>query len=230
MSYEYRDNPHAVTADIGPFRVEFTRGEAGREDEYRLRYQIFVTERAWLSPEGLAGGQERDEFDAVSCAFLLREADTGVPVACQRLVMPDWLPPGKATQIEEVTDGRIAEITERPRHTWAEASRTSIIQAYRHGGSANVPTIKVMKYASVALALAFDRVAIYSVSDPRTARLMRLFGVTLTQIGGVFNFHGKRAPYRMDVDEMLATVPDDMRRTITFLAGRVKRRLRPCAR
>jgi N-acyl-L-homoserine lactone synthetase len=223
VSYEHRDNPHALAADIGPFRVEFTCGEAGREHEYRLRYQIFVIERQWLSPEGLTDGQERDEFDAASCAFLLREADTGVPVACQRLVMPDFLPPGKATQIEEVTEGRIGDIAGRPRHTWAEASRTSIIPAYRHGGSAGVPTIKVMKYASVALALAFGRSAIFSVSDPRTARLMRLFGVKLTQIGGVFDYHGDRAPYRMDVDEMLASSPDDMRRTITHLAGYVTR-------
>jgi N-acyl-L-homoserine lactone synthetase len=224
VSHEYKDNPHALAAYVGPFRVEFAFGERGREDEFRLRYQIFVVEREWLPPDGLIDCQERDEFDAASCAFLLREADTGIPVACQRLVMPDLLPPGKLTQIEEVTEGTIREIAERPRQTWAEASRTSIIKRYRRGSSANtVPTMAVMKYASVAIALAFERNVIFSVSDPRTARLTRIFGVPLHQIGPVINFHGERAPFRMDVGEMLASTPDDMRRTIATLAAIVTR-------
>ena len=106
----------------------------------------------------------------------------------------------------------------------AEASRTSIIKPYRRGSAGNtVPTMAVMKYASVAIALGFERDAIFSVSDPRTARLTKIFGVTLHQIGEVISYHGQRAPFRMDVGEMLATVPDDMRRTIACLAAVVTR-------
>src|SRR5262245_55805365 len=87
---------------IGPFIVEFAAGRADREDEYRLRHAVFVEEYAWLESQGAS--RERDQFDDASCAFVVRDRETGDAAACQRFILPDLLDAGVPTNIERFAD------------------------------------------------------------------------------------------------------------------------------
>src|SRR5689334_18448857 len=187
---------------IGPFEVTFAIGIAGRDEEYRLRYRVFVEEYGWLKPDPAYPGLEKDEFDPFSAAFLLRETTTGTSVACQRFVLPDRLPHGQITQIEHLVLAFGIDLGARPRETWAKVSRITIAREFR--GSRDV--LDTMKRATAALAQALRREALYSVSEPRMARLTSQRGVPMHRISPNFEYHGTRAAFRIDLDELLPSL------------------------
>jgi len=213
---------------VGPFRVEYTAGSSPRIDEYRLRYSVFVEERQWEPAASFRDRIERDAFDAACCAFLLRDSSTGEAAACQRFILPERVSPGLVTNVERLAGGLDVDLTRLPRSSWAEVSRSTIAPKYRWGSSAtSMPAMVAIKYASIALAVALDRTTLFSFSDPRTARLTRRLGFVLHQIGAPVEFHGLRAPYRIDVAEVLRSVPSGMADTLHLLiaaAERVKAR------
>ena len=194
---------------IGPYTVEFAFGSSSRLDEYRLRYRLFVEEHHWLN--GDEESIEHDEYDVASCAFLLRDRRSGQPAACQRLILPDHLPAGLCTNVERFTPGFTRECGNLPSSSWAEVSRTSVAREFRFGArTAELPAMKAIKYASIALAVAFERHALFSCSDQRTARLIRRLGFDMHQIGLPFDFHGERVSYRIDMTEVRHSVPSEM--------------------
>ena len=86
MSYRVALAEHpADTLAFGPFHVRFAVGLEPRLEEYRLRYDAFVEEHHWESPDGCPDRLERDQFDRYSCSALIVDATTGEPAACQRL-------------------------------------------------------------------------------------------------------------------------------------------------
>lgn len=109
------------------------------------------------------------------------------------------------------------------RHVWAEVSRTTIAPAYRWGTQAVAsPTMRAIKHASIALATAARRTTLFSVSDPRTARLVRRMGVVCHRVGDLVHYHGVRALYRMDMREIADSVPPDQRDTLRQLTDRAR--------
>jgi N-acyl amino acid synthase of PEP-CTERM/exosortase system len=205
---------------IGPFTVEYAFGAAPRTDEYRLRYRVFVEEHPWLSAGALPDRLERDEFDDACCSVLLRDAETGEAAACQRLILPERLVPGLRTQIERLFQPlpgvTVVDFNRLPRHSWAEVSRSTIAPKYRWGSStaSSLPAMAAITYASIALAVAVGRTTLFSVSDVRTMRLVRRLGFALRQIGSVINYHGKRAPFSIDVHDVLRSVPSEWESTM----------------
>lgn len=197
---------------VGPFCVSFGVGTSDRDDEYRLRHQVFVRECGFIADRSPAQ-LERDDFDDASCSFVLRDARSGEVAACQRLVLPDWLPPGTATNLESqyrpMTDGRRIDFNAVPRSSWAEASRTTVAPKYRWGSSAtSLPAMVAIRYASVALALVLGRQSLLSLSELPTARLIRRLGFSMIQVGGAVNYHGVRATFQMDIAAMALSVPE----------------------
>jgi len=204
---------------VGPFQVEYAVGLVPRLDEYRLRYSVFVEERQWLSGQVAQNGLERDEFDEACCAFLLRDACTGEAVACQRYILPERLPLRLRTNVEMLASRFGGDIGSLPRSSWAEVSRSTIAPKYRWGGTGatSMPTMAAIKYASVALAVAFGRRSLFSISDLRTARLTRRLGFMLHRVSEPFEFHGKRALFSIDVAEVRRSVPSEMKETLDQL-------------
>jgi N-acyl-L-homoserine lactone synthetase len=196
----------------GPYRVSFAIAADSRAKEFRLRYQYFVEECRFEPADRFPDGLEHDEFDDVSCALLVEDADTEEAAACQRLVLPDQLPPGLPTNIERhyspLPGGEGVEFSTLPRHLWAEASRTTVAKKYRWGSArTEMPGMVPIKYGSLALAIAFGRSTLFSLSEPRTGRLIRKLGFPMVQIGAPIEFHGTRAPFAMRVVEMEDSVP-----------------------
>lgn len=200
---------------LGGFTVEFTSGRDTRIDEYRLRHAVFVREYRWLDDDGT--GLERDEFDPHAVSFLIRGGRSAVPIASQRLLLPDRVQRGMVVPFERLfgddPDGLLRE-----RSTWAEVSRTTIAPEYRWGATtAPVPAMFAIKYASIALAAAAGRGSLFSVSDPRTARLVRRMGVRCRPLNRIVDYHGPRALYLMDMLEIGKTVPAEHWETLQRL-------------
>lgn len=211
-------DPHPKST-FGPYSIEFSSSNGPRADEYRLRYDAFVTEHGWLPADASRPGLERDACDDASCAFLVRELRTGAPVACQRLILPDLLPRGVATPIEQVIDHRVMDFRALAPESWGEVSRTTIAPAYRGHGRDGISAMHAIKYASLALAIATARYTLFSLSDPRTARLCRLIGTPLHQIGGPVEHHGTRTPFRIDIREVLAHIANAQQHVVDALAA-----------
>jgi N-acyl-L-homoserine lactone synthetase len=106
--------------------------------------------------------------------------------------------------------GAPAYFTALARTSWAEVSRLTIAPRFRSGraGSA-APTLAAITYASMALAIALDRYVLFSISEPRTPRLLRRLGFEMRQVGEAVDFHGLRAVFRIDVHEVLRAVTSD---------------------
>ncbi len=211
-----------MSQHVGPFRITFAFGPENRAKEYRLRYRVFVEECGFESALEHPDGLERDRFDDASCALFLEDRATGRPAGCQRLVLPDLLPPGTLTNIEReyvpLAGCRGIDFENSQPHGWAEASRTTVDPAYRWGSAgASMPAFQAIHYGSIALAIAFGRSALFSLSPRHTSRLIRRLGFTMVQVGAPVDFHGVRTPFRMDVSEMLAAVPPAARDTVDQL-------------
>jgi N-acyl-L-homoserine lactone synthetase len=220
MSRTIRSLNRVPSLVLGPYRVEYASGGGPRTDEYRLRYSVFVEERHWKAAGAAAGRLEQDEFDAACCAFLLRDSRSGEAAACQRFILPERLPSGLVTNVERVASDLAVDFGALPRDSWAEVSRSTIAPKYRWGSSATpLPAMVAIKYASIALALALKRRTLFSFSDPRTARLTRRLGFNLHQVGHAVEFHGTRAAFRIDIAEVLASVPPVMQDTLARLVA-----------
>jgi len=149
---------------------------------------------------------------------VLKDAATGEVAACQRFILPDRLPPGLVTNVERLAGGADAHFRSLPLDAWAEVSRSTIAPRFRWGASGTaLPALVAIKYASIALAVAFHRSTLFSFSDPRTARLTRRLGFRLHQVGELVDFHGPRAPFRIELAELLRSVPPDMQETLSHL-------------
>ena len=212
-------DPNLVLTNVYPFFRHLHHDEGFRtfvQDTMRLRLS------ANASPDGL----ERDELDAASCAFLLRDSRTGEAAACQRFILPERLRSGLVTNAERFSSDLAVDFDGLPRQSWAEVSRSTIGPKYRWGSSGtSLPAMVAIKYASIALAVALDRRTLFSISDPRTARLTRRLGFKLHQVGAPIEFHGLRALFRIDVAEVLQSVPSGMQRSLSQLIAGAERAL-----
>jgi N-acyl-L-homoserine lactone synthetase len=201
---------------FGSFRVHYAAGLEPRLEEYRLRYDAFVEEHHWESADACRDRLERDEFDRFSCSVLLLDSVTGEAAACQRLILPEHLPNGRRTNAEReyrpMPSGPVVDFSTMPRSTWAEASRLTIAPAYRWGSArTSTPAMAAVSYASLALAIALDRTVVFTISDPRTARLTRRMGFPMHQVGQLVDFHGARAVFRIELAEVWSSVPSAWR-------------------
>lgn len=210
---------------FGYFRVNYATGADLRVDEHRLRHAAFVEEHGWLTAESCKPGLEYDAFDPFSCSVLLTDAGSGAPAACQRLILPERLPRELRTNVEQECRPLDSAFTfaALPRHSWAEASRLTIAPPFRGGRDTSRHSFRAVSYASLALAVALDRRLLFTLSDPRTPRLTQRLGFEMHQVGEVVDFHGPRAVFRIDIPEVVASVPDAARREVQRLVELARR-------
>lgn len=195
---------------LGPFLVHYLEGPQRRQQEFRLRFRAFVEERGWERPARSGDALEQDEFDEFCCSALLTDEGSGEVVACQRLILPDRLPDSRRTNAERqyrpLSGAPGLDLTSAPRARWAEASRLTIARPFRCGRGLPLSALLGISYATAALAAAADRQALFTVSDPRMSALTRRMGFELRRVGEFVAFHGRRAVYQIDVEEVLHSV------------------------
>jgi N-acyl-L-homoserine lactone synthetase len=175
-----------LIARAAPVRFALAQTDAERTAIYRLRYETIV-ERGWARPEDIAGGLERDEYDA--SAVHVVGMDGGALAACARLVYPA---PGLRLPTEQAFDIQV-----EPRGRAVDLSRQIVARAY----SSN-------QHAIFAGLLSFCWMEVqargyYHVCGDFTAsmiRLYRIMGLGVTTLGPARLFWGEqRFPIVQDV-------------------------------
>jgi N-acyl-L-homoserine lactone synthetase len=159
-------------------------------------------------------GHEFDEYDAGSLHVLLRQRDTGAPIGCFRLVMPQdndvWLPFDRYG-VPHV-DERLFDWSRVNRARSVEVSRLALSPRARtcgaaEGGPSDPYMATAMFYAVTALVLKLGTENLFMVIEPRLGRLISRYGFSLDQISPPFEYYGQRATfsaYRSRIVEELA--------------------------
>jgi N-acyl-L-homoserine lactone synthetase len=104
---------------------------SARRIHHQIRYQVYCVEQGYEDPAHFPDGEERDEWDAYSIHFLVRDRSSGDWIGAMRLVRPAHgvLPIQLAAQLNSES------IPMRSRHDAWELSRTCILSHRRRGGS-----------------------------------------------------------------------------------------------
>lgn len=176
---------------------------------YHLRYQVYHVETGWESDKHLVGGKlERDQYDAFSKHFLVRDRLTREWAGGMRLVVSGFneLPLARVSQLD-----RIAGIEFDQSHC-VEVSRLFVLPDYRGGRRyGEVSAVKKRTSASYfEVMLGLIRAARsfglhnglkswYFLVEPGLARSIQRLGVDLYCCGPEVDYRGIRRPYYGEV-------------------------------
>ena len=196
--------------------------EAQRKEVFRVRHEVYCEE---LSFEPLKESRlEFDEFDSYSVHCLLQQRNSKHSAGVVRMVRPV-----RSEQVLPIEKYCLDSITRKDldpsqfrREDICEISRLAIPKSFRRRsldkfngagvGAINqrsyseievrcFPFISVGLYlAAAALTIEEDIQHTYVMMEPRLARSMRFVGIKFDQIGPVVEYHGKRAPYYINLN------------------------------
>jgi N-acyl-L-homoserine lactone synthetase len=182
------------------------------EASYRLRYQVYCIERAFLSAADYPDHAEHDEFDRY--ALHLGVVDGGGDLkATSRLVEVSvyGLPLFRHCQIFPQENDLF-----RPTHRFAEVSRLCMSRQLANR-AAVIPTMYKALY-QLSKRAGFTH---WLVATERSLhRLLTNFGFPFRPVGPQINYFGPVAPYVMDFQEFEQTLLSGARPNLaTFLDG-----------
>lgn len=181
----------------------------------RLRYQVYVVERGFERPEDHPGGIEQDRFDAVALHILCEHRE-GSPIGTVRLIPPSTL----GYPLEEHCKVSI-DTTRLPRDRLGEVSRLAITRRFqrRRDDPFNPDDIDEPSSAPPAerrqndLVLGLYRELYqltkrlglthwYAAMEDRLWNVLRRLGFEFQAIGPYIDYHGRRAPFLVDLAVM----------------------------
>ncbi|MCL4797956.1 MAG: PEP-CTERM/exosortase system-associated acyltransferase [Burkholderiales bacterium] len=217
------------------------------EEVYRVRHRVYCEELGFeaVRPDEL----ERDEYDNQAVHLLLRQAGTGEPVGCARLVRTSPLDPHSPLPFERYCapslDRAIVDPSMLPRGTIAEVSRLAVMSPYRRrrGESAQpapvsegdfgtaenprFPYILVSLYLGiVAMAGIHGIETLFLLTEPRLAAHFAKLGVKVRQIGTPIEHRGLRIPSMMSVSGIVSGLDPYVRPLYLEVMEAVARSLR----
>src|ERR1700733_1139731 len=124
-----------VSADLGElygryFDIVPADNAERRDCAYRLRYQVYCVEHAFLDPAANPGEREIDEFDSHAVQSLLIHRATGSVCGTVRLILPGPARPASNFPAFGVSPAAGAMMRRLPKLTTAEISRFAISKAF----------------------------------------------------------------------------------------------------
>jgi N-acyl amino acid synthase of PEP-CTERM/exosortase system len=220
------------------FAIERAVSGELRDEAFRIRHAVYCEELAFepVRPDR----RERDEHDAHAEHILIRTVQTGVAVGCARVIIPpaeDYSLPVERS-VEWKAKRPLLDLHGRPRI--AELSRLAVVPQFRRRAGEQgrpialsdadfgtsmqprFPHIPVGLYLG-ALAVAYERsiAALVVLTEPRLASHFGRLGVRLAQLGPPIEFHRWRAPYIMQVPEIVGALPAVVRALYGVIQGAV---------
>jgi N-acyl amino acid synthase of PEP-CTERM/exosortase system len=215
---------------------------------YQLRYKVYSEE--YGDNVFKAGNDleiETDEYDDEACHCLLFHKPTDTPIGYIRLV-PYNEKSKRLLPLEHIChnsfDKNLISLAELRTQKTGEVSRMAIESTFRRRAydvsfqlrdkSSSVANNRRMKinYLPLCIALmgilsAQESKLSYSVAlmEPRLAKLLKMFGIQLRQIGSEVEFHGLRAPFihypqgsddrlRTEFRELYALIKEELNFTV----------------
>lgn len=215
------------------FTPIFANTKQLKEEAYKIRYQVYCNELNYEPSCNFPEKKEQDDYDRHSYQFLVQHNLTGQYVGCVRMIMPQPYQPKAQFPLEKVSSPNI-KLNEYSRSRFCEVSRVAIPGAIRkRRENINAPmgakffswtpknnsqtekrTIPVVAlalhgiYTSMAAAMGIN---ILCLIEPSFARHYRIYGIKSHQIGPMIDYRGKRAPFMLQPQEVLANIDPDLR-------------------
>lgn len=194
-----------ATAD---FRIEVADTPAKREAAYRLRYQVYCTERGY---EPGLGQRETDPFDERAGHALLTQLSTGRVVGTVRLVGPAGT--GRDSDHIDVPMQQVcppALLRSIPRSDRVgEISRFAISRDLRDDIAGGLPLRLGLLRGIVELSAGMQLSAWCAIMERSLLRLLRLSGVHFHSLGPLIEHHGLRQPTWGRIDDVLGRMRRD---------------------
>ena len=202
-----------------------------KKEVYKLRYQVYCLETGFENPEQYPDGMEFDEFDSHSVHYLIYHRKLGIYMATTRLILPEVNNPDKLFPIEIHSQiNNFDALKHISRNHLAEASRFCISKEFRRRKNEmntimginteqdNVftqderrifPHITLVLFAClIKMSHENDIRDWYAVMEPALIRVFSTFGMNFIEIGPLVDYHGKRRPCTIKVNDLLAGVAE----------------------
>lgn len=207
------------------FDVYLADTSKGKEEHYKLRYQVYCEEMGFEDKNEFSSKQEMDRWDNHSVHFLVRHRETKQWVGAMRMVFRQGgaLPLQKLCSIDGVIDrdGADIEISRlclikniRKRKTDREPPLGLNAKADMKAKGGNVTDLYSRRQINRSLIWGLFRAAsIYSEENnidnwyflctKALARIISREGFSMSQVGNVCHHRGERYPFRIDLQEIM---------------------------
>ncbi|HHM06296.1 MAG TPA: PEP-CTERM/exosortase system-associated acyltransferase [Gammaproteobacteria bacterium] len=211
------------------YEVIIANDDLGRQIHYRLRYQVFCLETGYENPEAFPNREEKDEWDACSQHFLVRDRESKQWVATMRLILPSE----RMLPIE--TRAALDAGAVPPLEQCAEISRLCVVGQFRkrlRTGVSCEPLVPGESWAEPELAALRCSAQVLRALLPVTLRYSRSRGINywymfttkalarivtralpmdLRQVGSPAWYRGERLPYLVDVRKVIHALASEQR-------------------
>lgn len=195
-----------------------------KEAVFNIRHAVYCEELQYEPVR--EDRQEKDEFDSYSSFCIINHKRTNTYAGTVRMVTPkeeDQLLPIEKYCLNTISHETLSPINFR-RDEICEISRLAVPAEFRRrksdrfegaatgGMPATIYTEKEKRcfpliaiglyFAAAGLSHTSKRPHVFVMMEPRLARGMSYVGIKFQQIGPIVEYHGKRAPYYIDRNEL----------------------------
>ena len=232
------------------FEVSLARTPSEKRSVYRVRYKVYCESFGFENAQEHQDGCESDGFDDHSLHCLVTHRATGMPAGCVRLVTVDAdtkMP--IEVHCRDSLDQRVLRGTRNRRGHVAEISRLAVDAPFcRHRravdpgpGAASLVQFdareqRTFRLISVSLFLAAGAVAdllrrtdCFALMEPFLRVMLKRAGINVQRVGADLEYRGTRAPYHLDIDDAVRSLPDALRMCYENIRGEFEAVLFPSA-
>ncbi|WOJ98261.1 PEP-CTERM/exosortase system-associated acyltransferase [Congregibacter brevis] len=230
------------------FELSLALTDEQKANVFRVRYSVYCEEFGYEDAAAFKDGLERDAFDEQSIHCLIMHKASGTPAGCVRLVSPQ-----ESTQMpfEDHCKGALDQdffggFAHR-RASMAEISRLAVDGQFRRRRGEKATRFgdaeslhfearekRTFSLIAVTLFLAATAVAdllrrkdCFAIMEPFLPTILRRMGVIVKRVGEDFEYKGIRAPYYLNIDEVVRDGPDDLRICYEVVRGQFAEVLLP---
>lgn len=201
-----------------------------------LRWEVYCREFHYEREEDCPNQREADAFDATAVHIYAEHRASGLLAGTVRIVCADALDVGLPLEQAYAAHDQTFDMGNVPRNHLVEISRLAVSANFRRRSGEglspiglnvlmdpdeipiierSLPLLPLALYLSVAAVVDLRGVHEafgYAMMQPRLVRLLRRFGIQFQQAGMEIDYHGKRAAYRITLDEVVAGLDASMRK------------------
>lgn len=226
------------------FNIEIATSEALKDRLYHFRYQVFCQEYRFEREEDCANQQERDIYDDSAIHCIISHRASNEIVGCIRLILPTALQNMKESTslllpFEKYTDADFLPENTKPLLRYGEISRLAVHKNFRrrqHDGQnaaganmellverglipdRNYPIVSIaMMLSGAALGRIHQVDYLYAMMEPKLSYVLSHYGIYFSQVGKLTNYHGERAPYRVETYSIWDSIRPELKPTLDFL-------------
>jgi N-acyl amino acid synthase of PEP-CTERM/exosortase system len=190
---------------------------------HRIRYQVYCNENKFEPSENHRNNMEIDEYDFRSAHCLLIDRSNNQAAGTVRLILPDGNALATCFPTQQFCSRQLIYGRKIPLVTTAEVSRFAISRLFRNrvperAGSSAFPVDRQALAPFITLGLIRGLVQMsidhgitdwFAVMEPSLLRLLARFSIYFKPLGALIDYHGKRQPSHIRVNNLLDDVYRD---------------------